>query len=74
MAPILEEILNELGGAVSIVKIDVDVPANMALARDYGVLSIPNMKLFRNGSFIREFMGRTPKALLRAELEWAVNG
>jgi putative thioredoxin len=40
----------------------VDVDANQALAARFGVQGIPDVKAFRDGSVVNEFVGAVPKA------------
>ena len=47
LAPILKSVKDELGDAISIIKIDVD--KNQPLASQYQVRGVPTMVLFRNG-------------------------
>ena len=47
LAPILEQVKEELGEAIKIIKIDVD--KNELLAAKYQVRGIPTMLLFKNG-------------------------
>jgi thioredoxin 1 len=47
LAPILKEVKDELGEAISIIKIDVD--KNELLASQYQVRGVPTMILFHNG-------------------------
>ena len=72
MAPALEEYSNEMSGKVAVVKVDVDEPVNQALAMQYQIRSIPNMKLFKNGEVIHEIIGLQPKMALVAEIEKAL--
>ena len=72
MAPILDELANELSGKVKIAKLDVENPANQELAMRYAIMSIPNMKLFKNGSLVKDFVGARPKEALKQELETAL--
>ncbi len=47
LAPILEQVKQELGDSVKIVKIDVD--KNQSIASKYQVRGVPTMLLFKNG-------------------------
>ena len=47
MAPVLKEVAKEFGDKVSIIKVDVD--KNQPVAQRFGVRSIPNIILFKNG-------------------------
>lgn len=47
MAPILKEVKNELGDAVTIIKVDVDQSPQAAQA--YQVQGVPTLILFKNG-------------------------
>ncbi|MBA2741147.1 MAG: tetratricopeptide repeat protein [Actinobacteria bacterium] len=55
LAPVLENEVESRGGAVELVKIDVD--ANQGLAATYGVQGIPAVKGFRDGRVVAEFVG-----------------
>jgi thioredoxin 1 len=66
VAPVLEEIANEKVGALTVAKIDVD--ANPATARDFQVVSIPTMILFKDGAPVKRIVGAKGKAALLREL------
>ena len=55
MAQILPDIESELDGKVKIVKVDVDKNPN--LARQYGVMSIPTLIIFKDGKESRRPSG-----------------
>lgn len=59
MAAVLEEVEEELGDAVKIVKIDVD--NDEKLARSFGILSIPTTILFKDGVEVDKHIGMMPK-------------
>ena len=69
MAPALEEIAEEWDGKLKICKLNTEIPENQNLAIQYQIQSIPNMKLFKNGKVVKEFVGLRPKDAFKAELE-----
>jgi thioredoxin 1 len=69
MAPILDELSGELEGKIKIAKLDTENPENQELAIKYQIQSIPNMKLFKGGEVIDEFIGMRSKDSLKEDLE-----
>ena len=55
MAPILEDLQEELGDNVKIYKVDVD--ESEALARKFGIMSIPTIIIFENGEQREKHIG-----------------
>jgi thioredoxin 1 len=66
IAPVLEEIASEKAGELKVVKLDVD--ANPATARDFQVVSIPTLILFKNGEPVKRIVGAKGKAALLKEI------
>jgi thioredoxin 1 len=66
VAPVLEEIAGEKVGSLTIAKLDVD--ANPTTARDFQVVSIPTMILFKGGEPVKRIVGAKGKAALLREL------
>ena len=62
----IEEIAAEKAGSLTVAKIDVD--ANPATARDYQVVSIPTLILFKNGEAVKRIVGAKGKAALLREI------
>lgn len=67
LSPIVDELADELAGRLTVAKCNVD--ENQDLAMKFGVMSIPTLVLFRNGSEIFRSVGALPKAKLKADLE-----
>jgi thioredoxin 1 len=73
MAPILDELATEIASQVKIAKVNTEDEANRDLAMEYQIQSIPNMKLFKGGKVIAEFIGLRDKDTLRQEVTAALN-
>ncbi len=69
MAPALNEISDELDGKLKIAKLNTEISEHRNLAIQYDIQSIPNMKLFKDGKVIKEFIGLRPKEVFKSELE-----
>ncbi len=67
LGPIIEEIAEEQKDKWSLVKIDTE--QHQALAQQYEVMSIPNVKLFHKGEVVAEFMGALPRTSILNWLE-----
>lgn len=60
VAPVLDELADEMDGKVQIAKLDID--ANMDTASRYEVMSIPTFLIFQNGMLKDRMMGAMPKS------------
>jgi thioredoxin 1 len=69
MAPILDELSAEMVGKIKVAKVDTEDGDNQDLAMEYRIQSIPNMKLFKDGKIIGEFIGMRNKETLKTEIE-----
>jgi thioredoxin 1 len=63
IAPILEELANELDGRVKIAKVNVDEADG--IAGQFGIRAIPTMLLFKNGQVVETIVGLKPKAAIK---------
>ena len=70
IAPILEEVAQEMDGHVKIVKLDVD--SNNKTPGKYNIMSIPSLLFFKNGEVVDQVVGAMPKAQLVARLQKAI--
>ncbi len=62
LSPIIDELANELGDKIKIVKVDVD--KNKEKAREYGIGSIPSLLIFKNGELLENNSGFQSKTEL----------
>ena len=60
IAPILEQISDEQGDKIQIVKVNVD--DNQKYAADFGIRSIPTLLIFNKGELKNQIVGSIPKA------------
>ena len=67
VAPVVEEIAQERGDQLKVVKLNIDENQNTAV--QFNVLSIPTLMVFRNGEVAKTVIGAYPKRKLEAELE-----
>jgi len=63
IAPALEEIADELGDKVKIVKLNVD--ENPGVSGAYGIRTIPTLLLFKDGKIADTKIGAAPKGELK---------
>ena len=67
LTPILEEVKNELGNDVKIIKVDVD--KNPKIAAKFRVQGIPTMLLFKNGDIVWRQSGLVQKNAIIQEIQ-----
>ena len=63
MHPVLEQLKDELGDSIRIIKIDMD--KNNSLASNYRVQSVPTLMLFRRGEQLWRQSGALPLSSLK---------
>jgi thioredoxin 1 len=67
VGPILEEISNEYGDKLKIVKLNTDEEGSIAMK--YGISSIPTLNIFVGGQVVKTIVGAKPKPALLKDLE-----
>ncbi|MCK4730729.1 MAG: thioredoxin [Candidatus Aenigmarchaeota archaeon] len=67
LTPILEKLAGEYNGRFILVKAKTDEA--QAASQKYGIMSIPNVKLFKNGEVVDEFIGAYPEEDVKEFLE-----
>jgi thioredoxin 1 len=72
MPPILKELKNKLGDAITILKMDID--RNPAVASSYQIQSVPTLMVFRNGQIKWRQSGVLPAAQIASVLEGIIAG
>ena len=65
LGPILEKLAHEYNGKFILAKLNVD--ENRNISQKYGIMSIPSVKMFKNGKVVDEFVGALPEPMVK---EW----
>ena len=71
VAPVVDELANEYDGKVTFVKLNVD--DSPEIARQYGVMGIPTLIIFKNGQPVSNIVGFRPKPELKKNLDAALS-
>ncbi|PJC24528.1 thioredoxin, partial [Candidatus Uhrbacteria bacterium CG_4_9_14_0_2_um_filter_41_50] len=66
MAPILDDLSEDVGKEAVIVKVDVD--EERQLAEEFGIMSIPTMYIFREGKIVEKMVGLKAQEELKTML------
>ncbi|WP_294142764.1 thioredoxin [uncultured Sanguibacteroides sp.] len=69
MHPILEDLKKRLGDKITIIKVDVDVPANRQPVYTYHIQSVPTLILFKQGRMLWSNNGVVPANQLQQIVE-----
>lgn len=67
LSPVIEKAADDANGRWNLVTVNVD--NHEPLSREYGIQSIPNVKLFHRGKVVAEFVGAKSESGLRSWLE-----
>lgn len=67
VAPILEELSEEYGDKIQVVKLNTD--ENPGITGQYGITGIPTMNVYVGGEVVKTLVGALPKQKLVRELE-----
>lgn len=67
LMPVLTALAEEYGGTFILAKVNTD--EQQALAAQYGVRSLPTVKVYKDGGVVDEFMGAQPASTIRAILD-----
>ena len=63
LGPTLEKFAEEYKGKFILAKFNVD--ENPIMSQRYGIMSIPNVKLFKDGKLADEFIGALPEPMVK---------
>ena len=63
LMPVLEKLAQEYQGGFKLAKVNID--EQQQLAQQFGVRSVPTVKVVKNGQIVDEFMGAQPESSIR---------
>ena len=72
LAPVLDEIAVQYDGEIKVAKVNIDESPN--LARDYQVMSLPTLSVFKSGEVVKKLVGAHSKSAIVAELSSVLQG
>ena len=67
LMPVLAKLADDYGGKFVLAKLNTE--QNQEIAAQFGIKSIPNVKLFKDGQVVDEFMGALPEQGVRQFLD-----
>jgi thioredoxin 1 len=70
IAPALEELANEMGDKVTVVKINID--ENPGVPQKYGVRGVPTLMIFSQGQVAATKVGALPKSKIKEWIEGSI--
>jgi thioredoxin 1 len=70
ITPVMEELMGEYDGKLKFAKVNTDEGRDIAVK--YGIMSIPNIKIFRNGEVVDSMAGAVPKEYLKNFIDKAL--
>ena len=72
IGPVLESLVSEYNGKFILAKMNVD--EGRKTSQKYGIMSIPSVKMFRNGRVVDEFIGAIPEPVIKKWLDKNISG
>ncbi len=67
LAPVMEQIQNEFIDSIKVYKIDAD--KNINSAKEYGVISLPSILVFKDGIVKETMVGLMPKSAIVSNIK-----
>lgn len=67
LKPVLEKVAKDYEGKLILAKVNVE--DSLALAEEFGISSIPVVKMFKEGKMVAEFSGAVPEKSIRDWLD-----
>ena len=66
IAPVIEEMAQEYAGKIFFCKLNIDM--NQRVAKQYQIMSIPTLLVFKNGKLVDRIIGAMPRQMLEHKI------
>jgi len=67
LGPVLDEVAEELKDKIKVVKVNTD--ENLKTAKDYSIIGLPSLLVFKNGQAVERLVGLMPKSSILSNVE-----
>lgn len=67
LGPVLDEISEEMKDKIKVVKINTD--ENLKTAKEYSIIGLPSLLVFKNGQPVERLVGLMPKSSIVSNIE-----
>jgi thioredoxin 1 len=67
LGPVLDEVSEEFKEKIKIVKINTD--ENLKTAKEYSIIGLPSLLIFKNGQAVERLVGLMPKSSIVSNIE-----
>ena len=67
LGPVLDEVGEELKGKIKVVKLNTD--ENLKTAKEYSIIGLPSLLVFKNGQAVERLVGLMPKSSIVSNIE-----
>jgi thioredoxin 1 len=67
LGPVLDEVAEELKDKIKIVKVNTD--ENLKTAKEYSIIGLPSLLVFKNGQPVERLVGLMPKSSIVSNIE-----
>lgn len=67
LGPVLDEIAEEMKDKIKVVKINTD--ENLKTAKEYSIIGLPSLLVFKNGQAVERLVGLMPKSSIVSNIE-----
>ena len=67
LGPVLDEVAEELKDKIKVVKVNTD--ENLKTAKEYSIIGLPSLLVFKNGQPVERLVGLMPKSSILSNIE-----